>query len=180
MQKSQFNPFTDRVSRDIRNDLSTALTRCLQRGDIAPAEAVAHGYLMRRLDTCYVDYIEDRLRRYRQAVQAISTAPADPIHRALHLWDLELFFEVHEVLEHAWLQASGAEKLLLQALIRAAGMYIKLEYGFETQAGKMAARALPVLQEQRARLAEYFPPERLIDALQDGRESPPKLLVDAG
>ena len=73
--------------------------------------------------------------------------------RGCCLWDLGLHFEVHEILEHAWHRAQGEEKLLLQAMIRAAGVYIKGDYGYFEAAAKLAARALPVLEAHKQRLA---------------------------
>jgi hypothetical protein len=102
--------------------------------------------------------------------------PDDVLWQALVLWDQKLFFEVHEVLEHAWHQAAGDEKKILQAMIRAAGVYIKLEYGYAEAARKMAGRALPVLMQQRVFLTRYFDPTRLISALKDLNAEPPHLL----
>ena len=66
-----------------------------------------------------------------------------------------MHFEVHEVLEQAWLRAAGEEKALFQALVRAAGVVIKRECGSVAAAAKMAAKARPVLERHRARLAAY-------------------------
>ncbi len=117
-----FNPFTDRLSRDIRNDLSSALLQCLQNGSTESAETVATRYLDQRLAEVYIRYINERLDRYRKAVAAISGKVDDPFLRSFLLWDLGLFFEMHEVLEHDWYHAEGDTKLLMQALIRAAGI----------------------------------------------------------
>ncbi len=176
MQTSRFNPFTDRLSRDIRNALSSTLMRCLAAGTVDPAREVAQGFLANKPLPFYVRYIEDRLERYEQATGIIGSAASDPIRQALVLWDLELFFEMHHVLELTWYHAEGEEKQLLQALIRAAGMYIKLEYGFIAQARKIAAKALPVLERQRHVIAAYFPPDILIEALRSLQPTPPKLL----
>ena len=92
------------------------------------------------------------------------------------LWDLGLFFEVHEILEQAWLLSSGTEKYFLQALIRAAGVYIKREHGFFTGADKMAAKAVPVLVANSNRLAAYTDPERLLMPLRSATGKPPLLL----
>lgn len=173
----QFNPFTDRLSRDIRNDLSSALLQCLQLGSTEPAETVAARYLAQGPPEVYRCYIEDRLTRYRQAVTAISGQVNDPFLRSFLLWDLKLFFEMHEVLEHDWYHAAGDTKLLMQALIRAAGVYIKLQCNLIPQANKIAAKALPVLEEQREFLARYFPAERLIEPLRTGDPVPPRLLT---
>jgi hypothetical protein len=172
----QFNPFVDRLSRNIRNALSSSLVECIALGDISPAQHVARAFLATDPEAVYVRYIEDRLQRYAKAVDTLRQGPDDPFWRSLVLWDLELFFEMHEVLEHAWYSAGGDTKLIMQALIRAAGMYIKLKHGFLPQATKMAAKALPVLELHKPFLREYFPPERLLNALRNTDPTPPKLL----
>jgi hypothetical protein len=172
----QFDPFNDRLSRDIRNDLSSSLVKCLETGDIAPAEQVAAKHRSSQPDEIYLNYISERVTRYSEALQAIRELPDDPLSQAVVLWDLGLFFEVHEVLEHAWYDAEGEYKLTLQALIRAAGVYIKLECGFIPQAERIAAKAVPVLEEQKERLQSYFTPELLIDGLKGCRLPPPKLM----
>ena len=171
-----FNPFTDRLSRDIRNDLSNALLRCLQNGSTELAEMVAIRYLDQCLAEVYIRYINERIDRYRKAVASISGKVDDPFLRSFLLWDLGLFFEMHEVLEHDWYHAEGDTKLLMQALIRAAGYYIKRECDLIPQANKIVAKALPVLDRQREVLARYFDPKRLIDPLRFGDSVPPQLL----
>lgn len=171
-----FDPFNDRLSRDIRNNLSSSLVDCLESGTISFANEVAREFLENKPAPHYVQYIEERLKRYEKAVEAISTGSEDPFWRSLVLWDLELFFEMHEVLEHAWYEARGDTKLIMQALIRAAGMYIKLEYGFTEQARKMALKSHEVLEKHKPFLATYFEPDILLLALQDTIATPPKLL----
>jgi len=171
----QFEPFQDRLSRDIRNDLAATMIEMLNRFDLEPAQAVAERYLHREIAPWYQEYIKDRLARYRSALEVIRTGPADPFWRALVLWDLRLFFEVHEVLEHEWYGAEGTEKKVLQAMIRAAGAYIKLRYGYRDAAQKMADRALPVLIEQKELLGRYFDPNKLLQALRELTD-PPLLL----
>ncbi len=171
-----FQPFQDRLSRDIRNGLSRALSRALAEGDMAPVEILASSLLCRNLGSCYCNYIKSRLERYRQAFAQIRAGKDDPLRHGLILWNLQLFFEVHEVLEHAWLHAQGRRKLLLQAMIRAAGVYIKLEYGYRRQAAKMAAKAGVVLEEEIDVLRGYFEPEELLAALRDLSSEPPTLV----
>ena len=175
--QNRFNPFTDRQSRDIRNELSSALAIALRDGNDQPITDVAQKFLSGGLAEIHSAYINERLRRYRKAIDAIAGKIDDPFHRSFILWDLGLFFEMHEVLEHDWYHATGETKLLMQALIRAAGVYIKLECDLVPQARKIAAKALPVLQAQQKTLAAYFPPERLIAALASESATPPKLLA---
>lgn len=179
MNQEKFEPFMDRLSRDIRNDLSESLLAAIQQHSLAPAEAVARGYLQRKLAPHYCSYIHERLQRYRLALDLLlQVAPDDVIGQGLVLWDNELFFEVHEVLEHTWMQANGDQRRLLQALIRAAGVYIKLEHGYEAPARKIAAKAIPVLEEFRQQLGRYFDPDRLLTALHTLDRLPPKLLAE--
>lgn len=175
-QSNQFNPFTDRKSRDIRNTLSSSLVDCLKSGSIQPAHDAAEIFLNEKLDEQYHTYITNRLSNYSQAVDKIRGGEEDPFWRSLVLWDLELFFEMHEVLEHAWYHSEGDTKLIMQALIRAAGAYIKMEYGYLPQAKRLAGKALIVLEHQKDFLSTYFAPELLIQALQALPSLPPKLL----
>ena len=177
MNPHPFDPFRDRLSRDIRNDLSASLLDCLQKGTLAPAQQIAAQYLAARPGPDHIAYIDDRLARYGQFLAQVADGPDDVLWQGLHLWDLGLFFEVHEILEHAWLHAQGEEKALLQAMIRAAGFYIKSEFGFLEGAHKLAAKALPVLEAHRERLGRYCEPERLLTALRQRHAYPPLLLT---
>ncbi|MFH0782749.1 MAG: DUF309 domain-containing protein [Pseudomonadota bacterium] len=177
MSEYLFNPFIDRLSRDIRNELSEGLAAAVEtgKGELL-AETVAK-YRRQPLADYYRTYLEDRYSRYEKALAVISQGVTDPIHRGLILWDLGLFFEVHEVLEHAWYTAAeGAMKATLQALIRAAGVYIKREYGFYDSAGRIAEKAVPVLEANRELLAKYFSPDRLISVLAVAEIPAPRLL----
>lgn len=172
-----FEPFQDRLSRDTRNGLSRSLARSLAEGSMTPFEAEAAALLARAPARCYSAYIESRLERYRLAFSQIRCAGSDPFRQGLVLWNLGLFFEVHEVLEHAWHQAAGSHKLLLQAMIRAAGVYVKLEYGYARQAAKLAAKARYVLEQNGDALRQYFDPEDLLQALDTLAPEPPVLLL---
>ncbi len=172
MQK--FNPFEDRLSRDIRNDLSETVIEVLGSGSMTAAEIVASDYRRQSLDRIYTDYIDQRLERYRQALAALPhNAPL--MSQAAVLWDLHLFFEVHEILEPAWIAADGDEKRMLQALIRAAGVYINLELGYNQRAAKIAGKTLPVLTEMRTDLASSIDINRLIQSLETLSEKAPNL-----
>lgn len=175
MATQLFEPFQDRLSRDIRNDLSEALLPALNQKTLAPVRAVAQGYLQKGLAAPYVAYIETRLEKYAAALETLARiGREDALTRGLVLWDLELFFEVHEVLEHAWLAAKGAEKEILQALIRAAGFYIKGEFGYVTGGAKMAARAVTALEKNR-QACTGFDLDILLQSLRNLDPVPPKL-----
>lgn len=171
-----FDPFQDRLCRDIRNQLSESIMACLRIGSLDPAQQVAKHFLAMQLTSHQLAYIERRLAGYAQFLEQAAAGPEDVLWRGLVLWDLGLHFEVHEILEQAWHQARGEEKLLLQAMIRAAGVYIKGEYGYTEAATKLAAKALPVLESQRIRLAAYIEPERLFAAMRHPATPAPLLL----
>lgn len=178
MATQNFNPFEDRFSRDLRNDLSEGLAAAVESGDNTKLIETVSYYRNLHLEGCYRDYLEDRHDRYQAALKIIqddADSIDDPIHQALVLWDQELFFEVHEILEHSWYSAEGNVKLTLQALIRAAGVYIKREYGFFDAAVRIGAKAIPVLTANSNLLGKYFEVEKLTTALQN-EGPPPKLL----
>ncbi len=176
MSEYPFNPFIDRLSRDIRNELSEGLAAAVETGNGDLLAKTVAKYRQQPLADYYRTYLEDRYSRYGKALAVISPDITDPIHRGLGLWDLGLYFEVHEVLEHAWYTAEGAMKLTLQALIRAAGVYIKREYGFYDSAARIAEKAVPVLEANRELLAKYFNPDRLISVLTVAEIPAPRLL----
>lgn len=176
MNEPLFNPFTDRLSRDLRNDLSEGLASAVLTGDHEKLEKILFSYRVQLLAECYRQYLEDRSSRFEKALSAIGRDITDPLHRGLILWDLGLFFEMHEVLEHAWYSAHGAMKLTLQAMIRAAGVYIKREHGYHDAARKIAQKAVPVLIRNEQILIAFFDPKVLTDALLDPASVPPKLL----
>lgn len=165
MIDQSFDPFRDRLSRDIRNDLSRSLLSCLQEQRLQPAQMVAQRYLAQNSGQAQVAYIEERLKRYAVFLERAVQGTADALWLGLLLWELELYFEVHEILEHEWRQATGENKKFLQAMIRAAGVFIKGEYGFEHAAASLAAKALPVLEANRSRLAVYTDPEALMQTM---------------
>ncbi len=171
-----FNPFRDRWSRDIRNDLSRCFGQSLADGRLSLVEELSASLLKRDLHRCYREYVESRLELYGRAFDRIQESGNDPIIQGLILWDLRLFFEMHEVLEHAWHHSEGDRKMLLQSMIRAAGVYIKLEHGYYRQAAKLAEKACAVLERNSSALRNYFTPEELIAALRSLNPTPPILL----
>ncbi len=176
-QATQFNPFEDRLSRDIRNDLSESIIEVLAERSLQPAEKAAAEYRRQNLAACYSEYIDQRLDRYGRAIEMIPDG-SSLLRQAAVLWDLKLFFEVHEILEPPWIQANGDEKRLLQALIRSAGVYINLELDYRQRARKIAKKALPVLQELGAALEGIIDADNLIAALETLAEEPPRLRCD--
>lgn len=168
-----FNPFTDRLSRDLRNDLSSGLLAALAGGSPAPFLAVAATYRQQPDLTPYArDYLAERLACYQVILAAANSDTPDQM--ALQVWDHELFFEFHELLEQRWLVATGIEKEVLQALIQAAGSYVHRRFGNTAGAEKMAARARETIKKYRDRLPSGFAPGPLLAGLADPNAPPPR------
>ena len=130
-----FDPFNDRRARDIRNELSKQFCSALAAGDLAPLQARGRALLVDPTASAYADYVTDRMARYEKTGRSILGNALSSFHQALVLWDHELFFEVHELLEELWMKAVGDEKKALQAMIRAAGGYVHLASGRKKSAG---------------------------------------------
>ena len=173
-----FDTGNDRLARDIRNLLGKAFVKRLDPDlDLTPVEEMAEEFLSKDPGPLYENYIIDRLARFHSAKSEISQqAINDDFYRALVLWDQQLFFEVHEVLESLWIKAAGNRKLILQALIRAAGVYIHLANHNLTGAEKMAARAREVLEKYRSEIPPFPGLEILINCMARLDLPPPILL----
>jgi hypothetical protein len=173
----QFDPFNDRLARDIRNGLSTALIRGLDQSNPNLVHDVAAGFLGRNLAPCYTEYIQARLRHYDEIfAETGKDGETDIFPQALILWDKGLYFEVHERLETLWLKATGTRRLALQGMIRAAGAYVKWQSGQQEAARKMAAKAATALIKNRAALPQQIQDlDVLIRVLQDPVVELPKI-----
>lgn len=151
----KFDPFANRTARDLRNSLSVALAQALAAGrpDI-------YHQLTRRWRACGLSagcrgYLADRLERYNQAFATCNARPgASPMETALVLWNLGLFFEVHEVVERLWRAAGGGRREALKGLVQAAGVFVHLEAGRLEPATRLAARAAQRLERWRKNLPE--------------------------
>lgn len=173
-----FDPFKSRLCRNIRNELSVSLMNAIDSRDIGPSAIVAQKYGSENAEPFIDRYIHDRLTRYQTIIEQIRSAHLprhDTFVIALLLWDQELFFEVHEWLEKKWRAGKGAEKMISQALIRAAGVYVHLEHGRTAGARKMALKAVAGLTRCKALALSCFDVELLIDKLKALDPVPPKL-----
>lgn len=161
-----FDPFSDRMARDIRNSLSSALVRELSKSEGATVADVAGQWRARRLDEAHRTYIEDRQREYRQILAQVRTLRIEcPQYQAIVLWNAGFFFELHELLETIWHGAKEPEHTGLKGLIQAAGAYLHSRRGKTAAAQKLALRARFNLKEGAAALSFVANLEMLIEAL---------------
>jgi uncharacterized protein len=173
---SRFDPFNDRKCRDIRNDLSKALAKALTDLNHINYESVARSYLKIEEDPVRRDYILNRQQNYQKILrQVVDEHILETIPRAILLWDYGLFFEFHELLEHDWIRAEGQYKIVLQALIRAAGVYVHLEQGNQKGAKRMAAKAIDSLILNRDAVPDIINLDLLLEKLRNRDTIPPLL-----
>jgi len=181
MEQELFDPFNDRLARDLRNALSEALAADLPSRRLESSTQVADFFRARSLSARHHRYLEQRLAAYQRVLAVIRARRLDhPFHQALVFWDEGLFFEVHEILEPPWYRAPpGPTKNALQGLIRAAGTYIHLAVGRRDSAAGIAAKAIgglacwgrselppfPDLPRLQAALAELAAPPSLATSL---------------
>lgn len=172
----RFDPFNNRLCRNVRNALSEAFKKALEQNDIQPVARVAGFFVEDQLPACVKSYIEKRMTAYRQVLDDVAANQLQgPLDVAFVIWDRRLFFETHEYLETYWMEAKGDAKKLLQAIIRAAGAYVHLEQGNMSGAKRISAKALAVLEAHSEQLAPYTTPQVLLDSLRTLNAEPPKL-----
>jgi hypothetical protein len=177
----RFDPFNDRLCRNVRNALSEAFKEAIKENDLQPVDHVADLFLQETLPAHVIDYIQQRVTTYAAVLSELDAkALADPLAIALVIWDRRLFFETHEYLEPYWLVARGDEKRFLQALIRFAGTYVHLEQGNLSAARRISVKAAHGLSQVMDRLALYADPKRLLDKLTALDPVPPTLSGGAG
>ena len=176
----RFDPFENRLCRDIRNGLGHAFVLALRAKDIRPFKEAADQYpadthpppvrnYIRHRETCLTDLIEN--------VHALQLKPEDEGLISLLLWNLELFYEFHEWMEIKWQAAPGREKKALQAMILCAITYEHLLYGREIPAQKAAAKALVLQNKYRDAVPEIFDADLLIRTLSGPDPLPLKFSV---
>lgn len=169
-----FDPFRDRIARDIRNTLSEAFVEAWKGG--ANYESLAAALRHRHAQPVYQDYIDRRLEDYRAALaERRKLAAMDLIDEMIVLWNRQLFFEVHELLEGYWHAAEGKWRRALQALILAAAVYVHREAGRTDGAQKLARRARERLMDLRSHLTSIGNLDVLGDALLAPEDAAPRL-----
>lgn len=176
---STFDPFRNRLCRDIRNDLSISFMTAIRSRDLTAAAGVVKKYMSKDVEPFMADYMGNRLNRYQRVVSDIEShgiPMQDTYGIACRIWNQSLFFEFHEWLEQSWHRTAGSEKQVLQALIRSAGVYLLLEYDRKNGAKKMAVKAAASLCKLRAFVPDSFDVVRLINKLSVLDPVPPKFV----
>lgn len=175
------DPFSDRMARDIRNSLSSALVNELTGHGGDSVAAVADRWLAQRPAAAYRTYVEDHRRRYARMLAEIRTGGIQSIRRqALLLWNAGLHFELHELLETVWTGAAEPERSGLKGLIQAAGVYLHVQRGKPQTARNLARRARRHLLAGSDALGYIANLDQLIQALDQPTPVPLRLEIDDG
>lgn len=143
------------------------------REDYASMAAVMQ---KRHAQPVYRAYIDRRLADYRAAMEDRRKL-TDPglLDDMMVLWNRELFFEVHELLESHWHEAQGEWREVLKVLIQAAAVYVHREAGREAVAAKLGRRVSDRLDALRPHLTPIANLDALCRALATPEGRPPKL-----
>lgn len=173
---AEFDPFNNRLSRDIRNTLSEAFMAAIERMEPSAYQEKADSWLAQPPPAVMVEYVQDRLRRYDRVLARIMVdAPAEPLLQSLVLWNNGLFFEFHDHLEGIWKQATGDKRQALKGLIKAAGVYIHNEFNHRQAAAKLAGKSYILIQQYSHCLAFIDNLDALLQALKNRDSKPPRL-----
>ncbi len=173
---AKFDPFTNRLSRDIRNTLSEALMVALARMEPSAYRNEADGWFAKNPPAGLVEYIQDRLRQYDRVFEQIKNgAVEDPLLQSLVLWNNGLFFEFHDRLEGIWKQATGDRRQALKGLIKAAGIYIHSEFSHRQAAARLAGKSHSLIRQYSHCLAFIENLDALLQALKNLDSHPPRL-----
>lgn len=177
-----FDPFNDRLSRDIRNALSSALVSRLRDADTSSSmDEVTSGWLSKAGEEVYRNHILDCRNIYGRVIEKVR---AEGIHetrlQSLVLWNAGLFFEMHELLETIWHGSKGNERKALKGLIQSAGVYVHRQRNNMKAARGLARRARENLQAAPHCLQFIRNLDQLVEHLRAPDAPPPKLLPGKG
>ena len=119
IQDRPFDPFTDRRSRDLRNTLSEQFIEVVLRNDPQAFRLFCEHWEAVDLGGVYRDYLDIRLKRYRSAFEQFEQDDIwAPLRQSMVLWNVGLYFEVHELLETICHTAAEPLRSALKGLIQ--------------------------------------------------------------
>ena len=179
MADTKFDPFNDRTSRNIRNNLSSAFAQAVRRRSPEIFRTCAETCLREATAESHVRYVQQRLQRYERAFREIASLDeTNLLCAAIILWNHELFFEFHECIEMIWVHTDGPKHEALKGLIQAAGFHIHMERGCRRVALRLAKKASGHISGNRECLRCIANLETLIRGLDQGDSEPVKLEAD--
>ncbi len=165
----KFDPFENRLSRDIRNTLGHCFVKAIQAKDQSLFHTESRQYQSGENQAHIKEYINNRttlLKKMFDQITACNLKPHDDYFLiARSLWNVELFFEFHEWLEIKWTAAQGKNKKAFQAMILAAIVYEHLTYGRKISAEKVALKAIGLFNQYKNLIPKPFDADLFITKL---------------
>ncbi len=160
-----FDPFENRVSRDIRNQLSEQFLIALTSKEWEPVDNFSNQLKKQAPDQAHIDFIDNRMTSYHNVFNQAGKTPLENLQLARLLWDHKLYFECHEWLEEIWLEAEGNFKKAIQGLIRMAGAHVLHEAGRLEPAKSSAQKAIKLILDHKNSFPEAFDADELLKEL---------------
>jgi hypothetical protein len=172
----KFDPFNNRLSRDIRNSLSEAFMVALSGGDPSAYREEADIWRGKNPSKVYLDYIQDRLQRYDRVFEQIKAGRLeDPVLQSLVIWNQGLFFEFHDHLEGIWKHSTGDQRQALKGLIKAAGVYVHNEFNHRQAVKSLSPKAYNLIRQYSHCLAFIENLDSILQRLKTLDSDPPRL-----
>ncbi len=172
----RFDPFADRLARDIRNQLSEAFITSVRQMTTTPLTDGVGNLSADHLAEVYRSYITSQMVRYQNVLDQIHSKGLNEIwQQVVIIWNHQLFFEVHELLESLWQPSRGDRRQALKGLIQAAGVYVHLGRNHQKAAAGLAKRAIGHLEQCGDQLSHLQGIRDLIHKLHRLDRLPPHL-----
>lgn len=155
-EPQDFDPYSQRLARDVRNTLGHSFVHGLMHDTPDPAHYALDQLKPNDLPQAHQRWIDSKVEQYRRFVRDFGSAKSNvpPLILGLDLWRAGLFFEAHEAIEEAWQSATGDRRLALKALVQAIGACIHARRGAAGPAASLAAKAAANLEQYGHSLAE--------------------------
>jgi hypothetical protein len=172
----KFDPFNNRLSRDIRNTLSEAFMAALSRMEPSAYRDEADIWRAKNPSPIYLEYIQDRLQRFDRVFEQIKANHLDePLLQSLVIWNNGLFFEFHDHLEGIWKQAAGDDREALKGLIKAAGVYVHHEFNHQQALNSLSSKSYDLIRQYAHCLTFIKNLDALLQKLRTMDPDPPRL-----
>jgi hypothetical protein len=149
----KFDPWTNRLARDVRNTLSESFLMALSQMEPSAYRDEADIWQTKNPSEIYLEYIQDRFQRDDRVIEQIKANHLDePLLQSLVIWNNGLFFEFHDHLEEIWMQATGDERQALKGMIKAAGVYVHHEYNHQPAVKSLSAKSYDLIRRYSHKL----------------------------
>ena len=172
----KFDPFNNRLARDIRNTLSEAFMAALSRMEPSAYRDEADIWQAKNPSQIYFDYIQDRLQRFDRVFEQVKAYSLDePLVQSLVIWNNGLFFEFHDHLEGIWQQTTGDDREALKGLIKAAGVYVHHEFNHQQAVKSLSPKSYDLIRQYAHCLTFIKNLDALLQKLKTLDPDPPRL-----